>query len=168
MYNIGYWCLRTHQHVSHQQFADDTQLYISLYAADCSGCLSQIENCLQSLHTWFYTNGLALNPDKSDCILLGTIQRAASLESISAVNIAGSIVPLSRHLKTLGVTFDCRLSFDQHVSSICKSSYFHIRALRHIRSSLTVDTANSIACSLVKRALTMLTQFCLNISSWLG
>ena len=134
--------------VSHQQFADGTQLYISLSAADCSGCVSQIENRLKSLHTWLFTNGLALYPNQIALFLVLSSERAASLESTSAVNIAGSFVPLSRHLKTFGVTFDCRLSFDQHVSSICKSSYFHIRALRHIRSSLTVDTANAIACSL--------------------
>jgi len=29
------------------------------------------------------------------------------------------------------------LNFDKHISSVCSSSYFHIRALRHIRRFLT-------------------------------
>ena len=52
-------------------------------------------------------------------------------------------------LKTLGVTLDSRLTFDHHVSSICKSCFFHIHAFRHIRPALTQDMAKSVAVSLV-------------------
>ena len=49
----------------------------------------------------------------------------------------------------LGVTLDCHLSLDKHISSICKSAYYHIRSLRHIRSAITDDMAKSVASSLV-------------------
>jgi hypothetical protein len=39
-------------------------------------------------------------------------------------------------VKSLGVTLDRQLSFDQHVDNVCKACYFHIRALRHVRDSL--------------------------------
>jgi hypothetical protein len=32
---------------------------------------------------------------------------------------------------------------------LCKSCFFHIRALRHIRPALTLDAAKTVACSLV-------------------
>ena len=41
------------------------------------------------------------------------------------------------------------MSFDKHVSEICKASYFHIRALRHIRSSLTTEAAKMVAVAIV-------------------
>ena len=41
------------------------------------------------------------------------------------------------------------MSFDKHVSEVCRASYFHIRALRHIRSSLTTDTAKTVASAIV-------------------
>ena len=41
------------------------------------------------------------------------------------------------------------MSFDKHVSEICKASYFHIRALRHIRSSLTTEAAKTVAVAIV-------------------
>jgi len=44
---------------------------------------------------------------------------------------------------------DCHLSLDKHISSICKSAYYHIRSLRHIRSAITDDMAKSVASSLV-------------------
>ena len=51
-------------------------------------------------------------------------------------------------IKTLGVFLD-----DQQISSVRKSSYFYLRALRHIRSMLTGVMANSIAVALVSSRL---------------
>ena len=53
------------------------------------------------------------------------------------------------HSLILGVTLDPHLSLDRHISSICKSAYYHIRSLRHIRSAITDDMAKSVASSLV-------------------
>ena len=51
---------------------------------------------------------MALNPDKSEAILLGTRQRAHSYSSLATVNVAGSVIPLELvdHVKILGVTLD--------------------------------------------------------------
>ena len=51
------------------------------------------------------------------------------------------------------MTIDPKLSFDQHVRNICKSSYSNIRALRYVRSTLTHDTAASIASAIVPTRL---------------
>ena len=52
-------------------------------------------------------------------------------------------------VKSLGVTLDGGLTFDQHIANVCKASYFHIRALRHVRKSLPDDVAKTVACSIV-------------------
>ena len=52
-------------------------------------------------------------------------------------------------ITTLGVTLDNQLSFNPHVAAISKSCYYHIRSLRHIRSTLTDDMAKSVAVALV-------------------
>ena len=48
---------------------------------------------------------------------------------------------------------DKQLTFNSHVSAITKSCYYHIRSLRHIRSSLTDDMAKSVAVSLISSRL---------------
>ena len=67
--------------------------------------------------------------------------------------MAGSAVPLTDSLKLLGVTLDRHLAFGQHVQNVCRTSQYHIRALRHIRSSLTADMARTVACALVNSRL---------------
>jgi len=139
--------------ILHQQYADDTQLFISISPTAPTDSVHLVEQCLAQLHYWFCLNGLALNPDKSEAIWFSTWQRSISLPPVSSVNIAGSTIPISSSIKTLGVTLDNHLSLNQHVSSVCKSSYFHLRALRHIRSVLTEDMAKSIAVALVSSRL---------------
>ena len=58
-------------------------------------------------------------------------------------------VTLANHVKLLGVTLDNHLNFDHHISNVCSSSYFHIRALRHIRPYLDSETSKAIACAIV-------------------
>ena len=111
--------------------------------------LNNLIHCIDSLHVSFCANGIALNPDKSEAILLGTRQQAHSYSSLATVNVAGSQIPLAGHTKILGVTLDNNLSMNNHVNAVCKSIHYHIRALHHIRSSISGDMAKMVACALV-------------------
>ena len=134
--------------IHHQQYADDTQIFISLTSSDQFMSVARLERCLSRLHEWFCVNGLALNPDQSEAIWLSTHQRSRTLPPHESVDVAGARVQITDTLKTLGVTLDSRLTFEHHVSSICKSCFFHIRAFHHIRPALT-QMAKSVAVSLV-------------------
>ena len=64
-------------------------------------------------------------------------------------NHAGTSLKLRDNVKSLGVTFDYELSFDKHVNLVCRACNYDLWSLRHIRKYLTVDMANTIACSVV-------------------
>ena len=136
----------------HQQYADDTQLFVSLSSASASD-ITKLEQGLQHLNNWLCYNGLCLNPDKSEVIIFGTSKKLQSSLHPTTVNIAGCPVTLSDKISTLGVTLDQCLTLDTHVSSICKSSFYHIRALRHCRSSLPVDVRITLATTFVQSRL---------------
>jgi len=70
-----------------------------------------------------------------------------------AVSIASSVLPTTNKVTTVGVILDSKLTFDAHVSSVCRNAHFHLQALRHIRSSLTTDMATSTAVALVQSCL---------------
>jgi hypothetical protein len=135
--------------VPQQQYADDTQLYISLSPSNFSGQIHRLEDCLTALHVWCCQNSLSLNPDKSDSTLFGTRQRSNSFSDVTTVSVAGSVVSLADHVKLLGVSLDNRLSMDKHVNEVSRACFYHLRALRHIRPAVTVEDANVIACSVV-------------------
>jgi len=63
------------RNVHHAQYADHTQLYNAL---STDGALTAINDCFQSIHRWLDANGLCLNPDKSEAIVIGTSGRQRS------------------------------------------------------------------------------------------
>jgi len=57
--------------------------------------------------------------------------------------------PVSDKLKSLDVTIDSSLRFDCHAINVARACNYHTRALRHVRSLLTDQTAQTVACSIV-------------------
>jgi hypothetical protein len=96
---------------------------------------------------------MLLNSDKSEILLMARGPNAAKFSSGSGINVDGSFIAYSLQLKSLGLTLDQELTFDQHVSNIVKSSNFNIRALRHIRPMLDWTVANTVACNIVSTLL---------------
>ena len=123
--------------VSQQQYADDTQLHVAVSKLSLTTATRNLEDCVAALHRWFAENGLALNPDKSEAMLVSTAQRAKEFSSLKTVSAAGSSVKVASQIRLLGVTLDVNLIFNAQIKNVCSASYFHIRALRHIRSSIT-------------------------------
>ena len=139
--------------LAQQQYADNSQLYTSLKGDNVTDSITRLEACLDNLRTWLCHNGLCLNPDKSESILFGTRQRLRTFPVIPSINIAGNDIKLSDQITSLGVIMDSALTFDAHVTALCKACHFHLRSLRHIRRSLSTDMAISIAVAMVQSRL---------------
>ena len=126
------------------------QLFLALSPATIATAIDTLECCLASLHAWFCHNGLSLNADKSEALLLGTYHRLRSFPVTDSINISSSSVAVSKQITTLGVILDSNLTFDSTSRLFSKKSFFYLRALRHIRSALTDDMAVSIAVALIQ------------------
>ena len=92
---------------------------------------------------------MLLNAEKSDAVILSTSQQARKLPADTLIRIAECDIVLSDSVRNLGVIIDNRLSFDKHVTSVCQSCYYHMKAFRHIRHSLSFETSSTIARSIV-------------------
>jgi len=138
------------KHVNHAQYADDTQLYIALNTDNAVGV---INDCFQSVHYWLDTNGLCLNPDKTEAIVICTGTRLRSEEKTCTVKVADATVSVTTTVKSLGVTVDSTLSFDQHVNNACKAAHYHIRTLRPICRCVSVDDVRALVTALVSSRL---------------
>ena len=121
--------------VSYAQYADDTQLYISLSDRNA---LSLLSDCFQAVHNWFTANGLSLNPEKSDAIVIGTSARVIEFRDLCST-LQSAMSPFSQQnasrVSALSSTTLCHL---MHMLTVCAKRHTlckaHIRALREITS----------------------------------
>jgi len=111
--------------------------------------LLKLEACTRDVKSWFAENDLLLNADKTEVMMIGTSSQLCLAETIGTVTVADSCLTVSSQLKSLGVIFDPILTFEAHVSSICKACNYHIWALQHIRRVLPQDVAKTLASSIV-------------------
>ena len=135
--------------MNHHQYADDTQLYITVSNDDVLERVCQLESCIIAVHKWLSHNWLSLNPTKSDVIQFNSGRGQNRVEDLASVAVSDVRLEPSTTVKSLGVVLDGKLTFDQHIASVCRASYFHIRALRHVRESLPDNVAKTVACSIV-------------------
>jgi len=139
--------------VRYQQYADDTQLYLSMRASDTAHGLDILRACSAAVRDWYLSNNLLLNADKSDVIVLGTANRLRLAASIDSVEVAGVPLPVASTLKSLGVILDQRLTFADHSAVVVKSCNNYARAIKHVRRILPESVAQTLACSLINSRL---------------
>ena len=94
--------------VDHAQYADDTQLYIALKDGNTQSTLT---GCIGAVHHWLDLNGLAMNPDKTEAIIIGTGARQRAEPAIDSIDIGSVTVQTAHSVKSLGVVIDNTLSF---------------------------------------------------------
>jgi len=73
--------------VLHNQYADDTQLYVALSKTLLTDAVSNLQNCLAAVHMWFSENGLVINPEKSEAVLLCTAWLAQLVNALTQVHV---------------------------------------------------------------------------------
>ena len=129
-------------------YADDTQIYISFSNTDTDQALRKLTGALDSIFSWFCANRLAVNPSKTEYLLIGTSKQRSMILNSSIHFQNNALIP-SKSARNLGVIFDSELNFKDHISSVCRSSFFQIRQLRQIRSSLDMNSAIILANALV-------------------
>ena len=138
--------------VQYHQYADDTQLRLAVHADNTSDGLSVLAACTTDVKQWYMQNGLQLNPDKSEALIVGTAnQLRAVTPAVSSVSVAGVDLSVAEEdLKALGVVLDRSLTFQKHVMAVARSCNYHSQAIRHIRHLLTIALALTFNASVTK------------------
>src|SRR5207244_686283 len=152
LYTTPHSYIFTNSSVSFHLYADDTQLYISFSSSDSVSNLNTLSSTLDSVYTWLSSNRLSVNPSKTEYLLLGNPQQRSKLVS-SSIFFRGNILTPSDKCCNLGVIFDSDLTIKNHISDVCRSSFYYIRQLRQIRASLDTNSAVLLANALVSSKL---------------
>ena len=135
-------------------YADDTQLYLS-YKLSSPGdeaiAVARVQACIVEVKEWMVVNKLKLNDDKSEFLVISSKQQRNKV-SVSEIQIGDCKVSSKLAARNLGVTFDAALSMDDHITSICQSSFLHLGNIYSIRKLLSrADTETLIHAFVTSR-----------------
>ncbi len=75
---------------------------------------------------------LLLNSEKTQVLIIGP-KTPTSNNLEHGLTLDGCSLNSSLSVRDLGVLFDSNLSFDSHVSSICKTAFFHLKNISKLR-----------------------------------
>ena len=137
-------------HSNYHMYADDLQLYISIEPNNIETGIKKLNEDLEKITSWAVLNGLEINPNKSQFLLVG------SQKIVSKINCAGLcvkindvIVPISNSAKNLGVLLNSKLTWEDHVNYICRKSFATLHSLTRLRKFLPVNVKKMLVESLI-------------------
>ena len=111
--------------VSYHQFTDDMQLFVAMNTSNAAPALDSLAQCSAAIRFWFLHNGLWLNRDKLEVIIVRTPQQLRSAANISSIVMAGSRLLVSDKRKSLGIIIDSHLQFYSHASNVARACNYH-------------------------------------------
>ena len=113
-------------------YAADTQLEDDDPPCDVPLALDRLEQCIDSVQRWMLCNKLKLNGDRPEVLCSGS-RHSLSRVSETSLRVSGNDIPFKECVKRLGVYLDSTLLMHDHVSSVCKATYFGLRKIASVR-----------------------------------
>ena len=115
-------------------YADDNTPYNFDFNLD--NVISNLEKSTNSLLNWFRENHMKANADKCHLLVSSDERCTAKIEDFSIKN--------STKEKLLGVKFDSNLSFETHVTSLCKKANQKLHACARISHYLDLNERRNL------------------------
>ena len=141
--------IAAHHSVSHQLFADDTQLHTSTKPENVEKITTDLKECTDDIKTWMNTNQLKLNDGKTEALLFTPPNLSPSCPLPSSATVGSHTIPFTPKARNLGFVVDSQLSFSDHVTKVCQTAYFELKRISSIRRHLTDDATKTLVTSCV-------------------
>ena len=104
----------------------------------------KLQACISDICEWMQANALKLNETKTECIVF-----CRNKDPTNITLTICTIINSQRTVKILGVTFDNNMTFENHVSKICRSIYMNIRKIMRIRKYLSYEAVKTVVQCIV-------------------
>ena len=115
---------------------------------DAPTSVDRLARCIEDLAAWLSASRLRLNPTKTQVLWLGSKYQVDRI-TVRHVPVLSSSVQVVDSARDLGVVIDSHLTMVDHVTAVCRATYFHLRQLRLITRSLSVDVAKTLVQSFI-------------------
>ena len=139
--------------VAYHLYADDTQIYIAFDPPEGPEAVEQLERCISDVSAWMKKNFLKLNHSKTEYLVVGTKNSLQHASNTSTIKIGDISVSSSASARNIGAVFDTHLTMVEHVGSLCRSCYTHIRNIGKIRRFLTTSATEKVVHAFVSSRL---------------
>ena len=125
--------------IRYHQYADDTQLHLAMRADNTATNLSVLAACTADVKLWFMQNGLQLNPDKSEAVIMGTANQLRAASSLSSVKVAGINLPVGCSQRHQGTRSHSRPEFDVRQAHLSCGAVVQLRRTGDLPHSPSTD-----------------------------
>ena len=100
---------------------------------------------LTKLNTWLEVSRLSLNIAKTELMVVGSRQRLSTFDNHDlCVVVNNEPIKKVKSTKTLGVTLDEKVTWENHINVIAKNISSGISALKRVRGLVDQETAIKI------------------------
>ncbi|XP_015118947.1 uncharacterized protein LOC107042420 [Diachasma alloeum] len=101
-------------------YADDLQIYCGCDPTELHHCFEQLNADISRIHDWALANGLQLNVSKTTAIVFGARRyiNAVDMTSLRHLGCVGTAIEFVSSVRNLGVIFDSKLTFGNHVQLV--------------------------------------------------
>ena len=128
-------------------YADDTVIF-------CTGktqqkAMATVTTLFSKLANWYDANGLALNIEETQCLILSNRPIDLNLK----LSLHGKTLDILPHIKMLGIFIDSSLTYNYHIQQLTKQVSSRIYVLRKIRKYLNYEESLAIYKSLIRSRL---------------
>ena len=116
-------------------YADDTQLYVSFSPNISTGqfeAVTAIQHCVDDIRNWMTNDKLLLNDDKTEFLMIGTMQQLAKV-NIDHILVGDYVIIPKGVVKNLGTWLDTTLSMNSHVNKTCSNAFDSLYDIRRVR-----------------------------------
>ena len=93
-------------------YADDNTLYAS--SSNLDALTTKLEESTNNLFQWFRNNDMKANADRCHLLVTGNYEVSANINEFE--------IESSKKEKLLGISIDTTLSFEHHITSLCKKA----------------------------------------------
>jgi len=113
LYTAKLSCVVAEHGLRLHQYADDSQIYISVALCDAAHAIQRFTDCISDISDRISASRLRLNPTKTEVMWLGS-NRQLSQITISVIPLQSAIVRVPVSARDLGT-----------VSVLCRSGFYH-------------------------------------------
>ena len=78
--------------LTHNQYADDSQIYVSALKNELTAKANLLEQCTAGVHVWLLHNGLQLNPQKYEVIHFIAGRGGKQADDLDTFSISGATI----------------------------------------------------------------------------